>query len=627
MGKRGEITVFFSLSIVCILSLFMGLLESARTVGARCYLQLAADSATASVMSHYNKNLWELYHLLFLECESDIAIKESFSSYLDFYLEQENLYPLKCKSVEVMEMETMTKNGGVALEKEIFAYMKYRLPDAAENMASLSLEAKEAAKAGDFTKLFEVCRDTGKKTRQMEKKRERLEDCLRDMAELLEDAQTAAEEERESKCKRYMRKLQDEMEAFSGYVNQYEKEVQNFSADVERKLTSAETTARDTDIPGTEITDTGASEYANQHQLAEIQVRDAAKEQLAQYQEMEMVLEHSMEMLDDAIVCLEQELEEDNDAPDWEAIQDLLDLAEIPAPLHTGIKDQEKENAFERLEDVLSGNLLSLVLPSGTVISGNQVSQSGSLPNADIIYENGTDAEKLGVLEQVLINEYCLLSFDSFLESNHNLLKDGEQPLLYEQEYVLCGNKSDNKNLESAIEKILAVRAAMNLLYLLSSPAKKTEADGMAAAISGGNVPVQLVLSFFILSMWALGEAVCDVKVLMKGGSVPFWKTDISWRLSLTNLLSLSFTEEIAKTENEGSQYQDYIRVLYFLMDREIRNERIMDLIQWNVKVRQPDFLIADCVRQMKLQANVNSHHIFLVKNEYLMQVTTVGAY
>lgn len=41
MKKRGEITVFLSLTLVCILSLFMGLLESARTAGARLYLTMA----------------------------------------------------------------------------------------------------------------------------------------------------------------------------------------------------------------------------------------------------------------------------------------------------------------------------------------------------------------------------------------------------------------------------------------------------------------------------------------------------------------------------------------------------------------------------------------------------------
>ena len=60
MKKRGEITVFLSLTLVCILSLFMGLLESARTAGARLYLTMAANSAMASVMSQYNRNLWDM---------------------------------------------------------------------------------------------------------------------------------------------------------------------------------------------------------------------------------------------------------------------------------------------------------------------------------------------------------------------------------------------------------------------------------------------------------------------------------------------------------------------------------------------------------------------------------------
>ena len=56
---RGEITVFLSLILVCVFSLMMGLLESARTASARLYLQMAADSALFSVMSQYNRNLWD----------------------------------------------------------------------------------------------------------------------------------------------------------------------------------------------------------------------------------------------------------------------------------------------------------------------------------------------------------------------------------------------------------------------------------------------------------------------------------------------------------------------------------------------------------------------------------------
>ena len=114
MKKRGEITVFLSLTLVCILSLFMGLLESARTAGARLYLTMAANSAMASVMSQYNRNLWDMYHLLFLEYESPEAIGRSFDMYLDFYLEQENLYPMKRKSREVTAILNMQRPCGKA---------------------------------------------------------------------------------------------------------------------------------------------------------------------------------------------------------------------------------------------------------------------------------------------------------------------------------------------------------------------------------------------------------------------------------------------------------------------------------------------------------------------------------
>ena len=82
MRYRGEITVFLSLTLICVLSLVLGLVESARTAGARLYLRMASDSAVSSVMSYYNRNLWDRYQLLFLEYESEAAIKETFGRYL-----------------------------------------------------------------------------------------------------------------------------------------------------------------------------------------------------------------------------------------------------------------------------------------------------------------------------------------------------------------------------------------------------------------------------------------------------------------------------------------------------------------------------------------------------------------
>ena len=49
MRKRGEITVFLTMILVCVWALLCGLVESARTAGARCYLRQALDSSMRCV--------------------------------------------------------------------------------------------------------------------------------------------------------------------------------------------------------------------------------------------------------------------------------------------------------------------------------------------------------------------------------------------------------------------------------------------------------------------------------------------------------------------------------------------------------------------------------------------------
>lgn len=229
MRQRGEITVFLSLTLVCILSLFMGLLESARTAGARLYLTMAANSSMASVMSQYNRNLWDMYRLLFLEYESPEAIGHSFDGYLDFYLEQENLYPMKRKSREVTAILNMQDNGGKPLEDGILSYVRYRLPDIAGNLTGITERAKEASRAGDFRTVFKVCRQAGRHTRRLEKARREAEAALEDMERLRIRASEAAADERAGRMGKEIERLQKKIRKFPELAGQYEKELEALS--------------------------------------------------------------------------------------------------------------------------------------------------------------------------------------------------------------------------------------------------------------------------------------------------------------------------------------------------------------------------------------------------------------
>lgn len=622
MEKRGEITVFFSLILVCVLSLLMGLFESARTTGARLYLRMAADSAAASVMSQYNKNLWEMYRLLFLEYESEQAIVYSFNEYFDFYLSQENFYAAKRESVELSTISVMQDHGARPLEEEILAYVKYRLPDIAGNLSGIADAAKEAGKAGDFRALIEVCRQAGKRTRGLEKRRREIEASLEEMERLWQQAKEAAEKEQEGAFRRAAGKLRKEMQKFPARLTAYENELAKLSAHRDKL---ADSRKWEEDAAYGEPDDMQASEGMENELTAYRDVEQAAEQYRKEYRAMEQEIEGCLDRLEEAFLLLEEgDGDEEENEPDWNVIESCIDAAKPPDP-HRQETDEEKSAALERLEKLLERDILSLVLPENTVVSEKKISRKG-VPSSH--FSAGKSTEK-NPAEQLLINEYLFLYFDSYIAKHTGRSMPDVRDLSYELEYLLCGETSDRENLKETAEKLLAVRGAMNFLYLLNASEKKAQADGLAASISGGNIAAQFVISFFVLALWAFGEAVLDLRCLFAGGTVPFWKNEGSWRTDLEALLSLRFLdmEGTGNRDETKGGYEDYMRILFFLQNREVRNYRMMDVIQWNIRKKQPDFSIESCLYKMEMEARVRQRHRFLLHGEYGVTVNAKGSY
>lgn len=609
MKKRGEITVFLSLTIVCIISLFTGLLESARTAGARLYLQMAANSSMDSVMSQYNRNLWDMYHLLFLETGSETAVLQSFETYLDYYLKIENWYPMKLKETQLTEMESMIEKGGTGLEKEILSYAEYCLPEIIGEIFADSDESKEVQLSGDFRNLFQVCRQAGKKTAKLERNRKKAEKSLKKMNDCLEEMRESAGDEEEGGVMDAGEELLKEIGEFSDHVEAYEKEAKKISEYKKELETSKET----------EVEDTETSLHMKQELLAYGQVDQEAGEQLLKYRETEKTLKEIKNEIEAAMDSLKE-----SDSPDWDFVYEILEEIEIPEGADMEEEDEEKAGALEKLEELLSGDLLQMVVPKDRNLSKKQVSIS-KIPSSSP-KETGDEKEE-NVLEKGTVNEYIFLYFDSFLRENGRGAEKEKKQLLYEQEYLLCGENSDRKNLKETVEKLFAIRGSVNLMYLLGTPERKTEADSLAAAVCGGSISAQLVISFFIMVMWALGEAVWDIKCLLDGGRVSFFKTSATWRLGIEDLLTFRFLDRPDSGETEGKNYQDYMRILFLFLDRWDRNYRLMDLIQWNVRTVQSDFAAADCMGKIKIKASVINQHVFAMKSEYIKSIELTGSY
>jgi len=81
------------------------------------------------------------------------------------------------------------------------------------------------------------------------------------------------------------------------------------------------------------------------------------------------------------------------------------------------------------------------------------------------------------------------------------------------------------------------------------------------------------------------------------------------------------------KSSEDGRDYQDHLRILFFLMKVETRNYRMMDVIQWNIRTMQEDFAVNDCFSEIEIEADLRECHVFLLTNEYQRTIRTVGAY
>lgn len=601
MQKRGEITVFLSLVLVCMLSLILSLLESARTTGARLYAQMAADSAAASVMSQYNRNLWEMYHLLFLEAESESAIVHSFSDYLKYYTIQDNLYPMELLDVDIEYVEKMMDNGGKGLEAAVLSYMNNQVMDVLGNLGEQTEQISESAdmarKTEDFREWFEVCRKAGEKSRRLDRYYRKANQSLGKLRllkeELLRDRDDETEETWEI-SERWRKQFFKETEKFFEYTDAYEEELNRISMHL-MELRKEE-------------------QKDSQLILAYEEVELEGRRILETFLEEEGILKRNLEILE----------QEDKNSV-------LISQLEIPGKETDTAIDQEKSSALDRLEDFFQGSVLDLVLPEGTEISKKTISLK-AMPSAGIRETeksdpNGNTKEIDEIISHVLVNEYCFCSFDSFLEKCDRRIEVENQPLEYEQEYLLCGLSSDRENLASTVEKLMAIRGAANFTCLLGSMEKRTEADQLAAAVTGGNGPVMLLVSFFILTLWAFGEAVLDVKQLMIGGAVPYWKQEDEWMLSLEGLLTFQFMEAVKEKQQEGNTYQDHLRLLFFLNNQTVRNARMMDVMQLNLKTRQNDFAVADCFLRAEFSVKLQEQHLFFVKNHYVRTIKTVGVY
>ncbi len=181
-----------------------------------------------------------------------------------------------------------------------------------------------------------------------------------------------------------------------------------------------------------------------------------------------------------------------------------------------------------------------------------------------------------------------------------------------EWEYLVAGKLDDEANYKACRRRIYLIRNALNLVALYKDTAKVEAITAIAELITPGAGSLTQVI---IAEAWAAIETEEDLKALYSGERVPLIKTNGEWKTDLDSVLDSSdFAEQIGEearenletnkeeisekisgigtgstAEGRGASYEDYLQILLFTMNGNIRTLRIMDIIQINMKFKYYD--------------------------------------
>lgn len=608
--KSGQVTVFLSLVLMCTCSLVCMLLESARTSGARWYLQNAVNSSLESVLAGYHRALWEDYRLLFLEAFSKEQVEQEMENYLHTYADADNWYYMDGAEAKVRDWKHITDEGGRYFQQEILDYMKYgiftQIEVSPENAEELLKQVKEAGAAAGISNSYN----------SHTKKAVKLEQALADISSSLgkqEEIKNAGFEALNS-CDgkaflKEMDKLMKELKRIPDLVKKYEKQADILASEIQKSRLDLEGKTADLSAATRQALEEELHWY-EAYILEDGERRKEVRDLPALSERNTKLAEAVKEEAEDVIQYInEWEPEDDEELEEeelWEPVRIHLQGYETSGlSCKAGIADKKKQAWLEQITAMAESGLLKFIMPEGKPVSGGVWNQSGW---PSLSYKTNGSPDGGDLIKRALINQYCDMVY-------MDVLSETDKNAFYEMEYLIGGKGSDRENLLQTVSGMLVVRTGLNLIHILSDPQKREEARGLAVIIAGsvGLAPLASLLAVFIMGVWALGEGIMDLRILLQGGKIPVLKTLEDWQLDLEGLLKLGETEVLPDCElpQKGFSYQGYLKLLLLPMDSSQKYYRMMDMIQANLSVKQPDFSIENMVYFVDISGSAWGKHSF----------------
>ena len=282
-------------------------------------------------------------------------------------------------------------------------------------------------------------------------------------------------------------------------------------------------------------------------------------------------VEESAEDVSVSIEEAERRLEEERKKEEEQKNSEKIVRETLPA----------EENPLEIVKMVKRNPALELVVEDTASVSQKTARIEEKLKNRE--KEQGTLEAKEAAdwYRKILVMEYL----DQYYSCYTKLQKD--HFLEYEMEYVLCGKDSEKENLEAVINRLLLIREAANITYLLGDRDKMDFAEALARVIgilAEENEAVVKAVKIAIIGAWAYLESVLDVRSLLAGEKIPLIKEKEEWTTDVGNLLESFSRNTRAKSCDHGIYYTDYLKQMIFFQKNEDIAFRMMEVMECDLQ-------------------------------------------
>ena len=277
-----------------------------------------------------------------------------------------------------------------------------------------------------------------------------------------------------------------------------------------------------------------------------------------------------------------------------------------PEPTREDLARSETGSGFlEAIRALAENGLLALVVGGQTLY--DETVRAEILPSSLSETWKGRNAgagrTSFGLADTFLFGEYAFHTMSC-------LTAKGRGYYHYELEYVLTGLRTGTAALAAVAGLLALIRTGFNFAYLLTDADKLFEAELVGTSIASAIYAPALAPAFkwLLVAAWAVAESIADVRHLMKGDRVPLFKTAGSWRLQ-----ALSLSEREFSDGGRGLGYEDYLRLLFYLGNRENESYRMMDVIENRMRKIDRGFRMRAMMTGLRLGAEADVGNMYLI--------------